>query len=217
MNGLIEKDLKLMFTRKSTIYIMLGIAVMMGITANGSFILGYLVCLGVLYASSTISYDEFDNGYSFLMTLPITANTYVNEKYVFCLTSGFIAWLIGSIVCLIKDFFSAETFILSDELLGIFAFIPFIILVTAFMIPFPLKFGAEKGRLAMMLIFGVIFIISTVALKLNTTYHFSSNKLILKMHELPLHIMIIQIVIVTLVALFISIQISKRIMKNKEY
>ena len=35
-----------------------------------------------IFAITTISYDEFDNGLAFLMTLPVTRKQYVAEKYL---------------------------------------------------------------------------------------------------------------------------------------
>ena len=45
---------------------------MISFTEDVSFPLGFLTFALSLFTLSTISYDEFDNGYAFLFTLPIT-------------------------------------------------------------------------------------------------------------------------------------------------
>ena len=56
-------------------------------------ILGWLPFAISILLINTITYDELDKGYGFLMTLPIDAETYVREKYFFCLTGGTVSWL----------------------------------------------------------------------------------------------------------------------------
>ena len=85
MFGLIEKDLRLTFARKQTLLIFFIMALVMGISMDGSFIVGYLTMLAAVISIGTISYDEYDNGFAFLMTLPFGRKTYVREKYLFCL------------------------------------------------------------------------------------------------------------------------------------
>ena len=86
MFGLIEKDLRLTLVRKQTLFIFLAMALIMGQSMEGEFLVGYLTMFAVLVAIGTTSYDEFDNGFAFLMTLPFDRKTYVREKYLFCLT-----------------------------------------------------------------------------------------------------------------------------------
>ena len=91
MLGLIEKDLRLTLARKQTLIIFFIMALVMGLSMNGSFIIGYLTMLATIIAVGTISYDEFDNGFAFLMTLPFDRRTYVREKYLFSLImAGFV-------------------------------------------------------------------------------------------------------------------------------
>ena len=86
MKGMLIKDLRLLKNQGKTLLLMLFVvAIFMNfITDVGpSFIVGYITIIFSLFTATTISYDEFDNCYLFLMTLPITRKKYVNEKYVF--------------------------------------------------------------------------------------------------------------------------------------
>lgn len=51
----------------------------------GQSILGFFPFLFGLFTISTISYDEYQHGMTYLMTLPIKRKTYVTEKYLFAM------------------------------------------------------------------------------------------------------------------------------------
>ena len=84
MRGLLEKDFRLTFIRKQTLLIFFIMAIVMGVSMDGSFLVGYLTMLASIVALGTISFDEFENGFPFIMTLPFDRKTYVREKYLFC-------------------------------------------------------------------------------------------------------------------------------------
>ncbi len=57
-------------------------------------IVGYCTMFGMLFTVNTISYDEFDHGYLFLFTLPVTRKDYVLEKI--CIYDALRRWFLGS-------------------------------------------------------------------------------------------------------------------------
>lgn len=69
MAGLLEKDIRLIMQRKQMLLLFVVIAVVLGFSQDGTFILGYLSFCAAIVMVSTISYDELDHGYEFLMTL----------------------------------------------------------------------------------------------------------------------------------------------------
>lgn len=156
MLGLIEKDLRLTLTRKQTLIIFLAIALFMGISMDGTFVIGYFTMLATIMSVGTISYDEFDNGFAFLMTLPFERKTYVREKYLLSLLFVAAAWSIGTILYCIGSVVRHNTAALADELPVMPVLIPLFYLAAAIMIPLQLKYGAEKSRLALAVIFGII-------------------------------------------------------------
>lgn len=153
MRGLMQKDLCLLLQRSRVLVVLVSIAVLMGFSTDGSFVIGYLTMLCAILTIGTISYDEFDNGYPFLLTLPITKKTYVNGKYLFCLLGGLAGWIISVAIFIGCSLMKGNTFAPSD-LLETIAFIPVLGLIIAFMLPLQLKYGAEKSRIAIMLIGG---------------------------------------------------------------
>ncbi len=159
MRGLIEKDLRLTAARKQTIGIFFGLALIMGMSMDGSFLVGYLTMFSTILAIGTISYDEFDNGFEFLMTLPFERKTYVREKYLFCFMMEVAAWCAGIVLYFIGSVIRPGEADLAGELPMLTAIIPVMYLSAAVMIPLQLKYGSEKSRVVLFGLFGLIAIV----------------------------------------------------------
>ena len=94
MSGLFEKDLRMIMQRKKVFIIFVLLAVFIGYSqVSPEFVLGYIPMLTIIVIVGTISYDEYDNGYRFLMTLPIDAKMYVLEKYIFFIAGTITSWV----------------------------------------------------------------------------------------------------------------------------
>ena len=101
MRGLFEKDFRLLCQNRQTLILFLMMAGFLGLTQNGTFVLGYLSFMFSILLTSTISYDEMDQGFEFLMTLPVTPKTYVQEKYGFCTVGVIFSVVFCGIIYLI--------------------------------------------------------------------------------------------------------------------
>ena len=88
MKGLLVKDFKLMKGQKNFFLIIAAIAASTAFFSDDtSFFMGFLPFILSMFALSTISYDEFDNGNAFLFTLPISRTGYTIEKYCLVCTT----------------------------------------------------------------------------------------------------------------------------------
>lgn len=146
MKGLLIKDFYLATQNRIFLYLTGAIVVAMVFMPGGSveFMIPYLAFMLVTDALSTISYDEFDNGYKALFTLPITRKQYVCEKYLLVLGLG--ALKAGALV------FIALVLLLLVVCMGGFA------------LPCYLKFGIEKGRVVnIAIIMATTFLIVTLS------------------------------------------------------
>ena len=165
MLGLMRKDLCLLLQRSRALVIMVGVGVIIGFSTDGGFLMGYLTMISAILSIGTISYDEFDNGYPFLLTLPVTRRSYVTAKYLFCLLGVLAGWAAASVIfagcCLVKG----EGFRMA-QLTEALAFLPVAGLMTAVMLPLQLKYGAEKSRLALAVLAGVVVALGYVGVKL---------------------------------------------------
>ena len=85
MKGLLTKDFRILAGQKRYFTIIILIALIFLCSGQpAQIIVGYCTMFGMLFTVNTISYDEFDHGYLFLFTLPVTRKDYVLEKYVCC-------------------------------------------------------------------------------------------------------------------------------------
>ena len=149
MKGMLIKDLRLLMNQGRTLFLMLIVVAMIMSLADlssPSFIVSYITIIFSFFTATTVSYDEYDNCYLFLMTLPITRKGYVNEKYVFGFISTCTAWLIGVIIGTVL---MAVRHRLSNPLewfgeCSVYIFISWIFV--SVMLPIRLKFEAEKAK-----------------------------------------------------------------------
>lgn len=214
MAGLFEKDIRLLLRRKQMLVLFLALAVVLGFTQEGTFILGYLPFLGMTLTISTISYDEIDNGYTFLMTLPIDTKTYVKEKYLLCLSGTFISWIFAVVLYFVSKYFRESSTVIANEIPMIISFLPVMVLAMAIMIPTQLKFGAEKSRIVLFIIFGITAILSFLFEKVIGTERI--NHMLIKLENINDAVIGVSVVLFIILAAAISYVISCKVMQNKE-
>lgn len=152
MTGLLEKDFRLLFVNAQSIFVVL-ITSIAALTQSGSFILGYFPIVMSMLFTSTISYDEIENGYEFLLTLPVTKKLYVREKYLFCMAGTALSWVVSGGLYLIAEFLHKGNFSSIPQLES-FSLLLIAIFYLCIVIPMQLKYGAEKFRLILFSICG---------------------------------------------------------------
>ena len=165
MLGMMRKDLCLLLQRSRAMLMMAGVGIIIGFSTDGSFMIGYLTMISAILTIGTISYDEFDNGYPFLLTLPVTRRSYVTAKYIFCFLGDLVGWAAASVIyagcCLAKG-----AGLGMEQLAAALVFLPVVGLMSAVMLPLQLKYGAEKSRLALAVLFGGIGVLGALGMKL---------------------------------------------------
>ncbi len=152
MRGLLIKDFRLLMNQKKFLLVVLGFGFLFlfsNDTPEGA--MGYITILSSMLVLTTMSYDEFERGMSFLMTLPITKATYVWEKYVLgvCISviMSFVSTLVAMIVFQVREIsYPMFSFIYSGIL-----FLGLSLLFLTVMIPVQVKFGSEKGKFVKMI------------------------------------------------------------------
>ncbi|UTY40769.1 ABC-2 transporter permease [Allocoprobacillus halotolerans] len=218
MKGLLVKDFELVKVQKNFFIIIIIVA--LGILILGDNVtmpIGFLTFIMSLFTLSTISYDEFDNGNAFLFTLPITRQSYVLEKYGFGLILGVGAWFcitaVSMIVILIK-----QSMLPMDLLMMSCMFLPFTLFLQAFMIPFQIEFGSEKGRIAILGMFGLIFIVGILIKQVaESIFHIDLLYLLDHLPQLDMSIIIVSMIFIAMILLWISSRISIAVMNKKEF
>ncbi|WP_438763593.1 ABC-2 transporter permease [Enterococcus sp. AZ194] len=215
--GLIVKDLKLMGNQKRFFVMIVFIAIAMSFgTSDTTTPIGFLGLIGSMFTISTISYDETDNGFAFLFTLPISRNIYVLEKYTFGLLTGLLFWLIGTIASFIGALIGGNVDFMG-LLLGALGIVPAILFLFAVMTPFQLKYGIEKGRLVMFGVIGGVTVVVFLVIKLIGLLGIDLTVIINKLSTLQVSGFIVGIIVLFVGFYLISLRISLTIMKKKEF
>ena len=218
MKGLLVKDFRLMKGQKNflvLLFIMIAFVFISGMDA--SFFMGYLPFLLMIAAMSTITYDEFDNGMAFLMVLPISRKLYVQEKYLFGGVLGFTGLASAFVLFLISEINKGSSMTFTQYVLLFLCFLAFVILFLCLMIPIQLKFGSEKGRIVLFIIFfgiiGMVYLVSKITDKIPAQV----IEVFRGIQKLPFGILAALAVGIYILALFISPKISLGIMEKKEW
>lgn len=221
MTGLLVKDFRLLTQRKSTALLYVCVAIFLSISMDTAFLISYFSIVGCLMAISTISYDEFDNGMPFILTLPVTRKIYAIEKYLFSflwLTGfWFAACIIQFIMLTVRNAEYDVFSIIGQDAMTLF-FLSFIILI---MIPIDLKFGADKGRIVMLILFGIAIGITFLGGKILTflsdKFGFDAAGILAKIGNMPTYVLVAIMVCAFLCLTLLSMFITAGVMKKKEY
>lgn len=160
MKGLMIKDFKTICgVQKTTLIFSLVFAIWFSSMGMAEAAMGYVIIFSVFISMSTISYDDFNNGTVFLFTLPFERKEYVTGKYLFGILLGALGAVIGVLGNIISGVIKGGA-IEWKEMLGAALMILAVgILMLAVALPMQLKFGAEKGRLVTMLVYGAMGVI----------------------------------------------------------
>lgn len=223
MKGLWIKDWKLLKNQKGSFLMayVVGIVIillnMKSISFIAGYVLSYVTFVSAMLVLTTISYDEFENGRTFLFTLPFRRSEYVTEKYLFGIAAGtvtimaMIGILMGTFLALGKAEYTKDLMITAA---GCFVLL---VLFTALIIPFQLKYGSERGRIALIIAFFFLFGISYglfTLLKKNEELMQTAERVL---EHLGVKELFLAGTVLAVVAVLVSVKISVGIMKKKEF
>lgn len=156
MKGLLVKEFRFLLGQKSSLLIFIGLGIFFLLTNEDvSFGIMYAIMLSAMFATSSITYDAHDNGMAFLLTLPIQRKSYVVSKYLFALVVivsigvTMLLVVLGGSACGLLTF---EADALKETYTIAFAMG---MVMSALLIPIYVIFGAEKSRVAVLVIVGI--------------------------------------------------------------
>lgn len=217
MKALLLKDVYTLKESRALLVVIVVIAVFMAVWGgadNASFIISYVMVLCAVIAVNTMNYDETDNGYAFLMTMPFSRKTYVMEKYLFGFAAGLLGWIFALAMGALAGRFSGGAELDSEiswwplygGTLG-----AFFVLLTV-MIPVQLKFGGNKGKIAMLASMAIVA--GAAAAMVKTGGIQKLGQILVGATMIQLTLVSIIVVAACLVASFLC---SVRIMERKEF
>lgn len=217
MKGLLIKDLRLILKQKTVLMLVFIIGILNIGEADAAFMAGYMIFIGTFLAINTISYDGFDNGMAYLMTMPSGRKTYAVEKYVFTIGMSVTISLVAFVFAAIAEVINNGGSNLPETVAIVLTVFATALIAACIMIPVNLKFGPEKGRI---LLFAIVGILVAVGYLLEKQMAFVAAKLagvievLSGMSELVLGLGLL--VIVVLVVL-VSVAVTVKVMMNKEF
>lgn len=218
MKGLLVKDFRLLLQRKKLMVLYLFVAVMISFTTDTAFLVPYMAMLGVLLGTSTISYDELDNGYSFLMTLPVNGKIYAREKHLFTYLCLLVFWSVAMVFAVISGIImQTPASILADSLVSSLFTLPLFTCLVSILLPVELKFGAEKSRIVMMAVFGIVLVISILGGSIMRALNINTAMVAAALNSVPVFLFAGVIILITLAVVATTISCSAGIMTRKEY
>lgn len=217
MAGLMEKDFRILLQRKQAFLVFLVIAVLLSVTQGGAGVVGYLPFISAMLAVSTISYDEFDNGYPFLLTLPITRKSYVAEKYLFCFLTVFCSWIFSVILYVVIDRFQGGKTPISEMLFVSILLLLIAVILMDVMVAVQLKYGSERSRVVIIAIFGICFLVIYALAKLLEKTGVETAVVLENIDRIPNAGIVLIVLGVGIVATLISVMISIAVMEKKTF
>lgn len=219
MKGLLIKDLKLLMGQKQFFVMVCGLGFLFTF-ANGdpTFAIPYVAIMLCMFAVSTISYDEYDNGGAFLFSLPITRKLYVAEKYIYGFCLGLVSIVVTSVFAVIV-MMVRNNWIGSGEFLTLIVVSMLLVAVAlGSMIPVQLKFGAEKSRMALIGVSMAIALIVYFSYKILYGMGVDVEQALeAAFSGMTLVMLIVILSVVGIAMLLISYIISVKVMEKKEY
>ena len=217
MKGLFIKDFFLAFRNSRNLVVFTAVCLIMSLSMDPAFGVGYGILLLGTVALGTLTHDEYDNGFPFLMSLPINAKTYVREKFLFCFLAELIGGAVGVLFSVLACFIRKQPVVLGNYLSFVAGMLPAMFLMLALMIALQLKFGVEKSRLIMLIVYGGF---AGIAVFIGTQQEAFLPKLpglvaFLQGHSPVLLVSVLLLIFLLLVGLLY--RVSVRIIENKEF
>lgn len=209
MTALILKDIA---TLKKTLLLSITLCIALvvyGVYENEIFMIP-LICtmIPLILTAIAFGYDTKSKFEQFAFSLPIKKSSFVLSKLFF----AFVFGLFGSVCLFLQLVIKSEMAIDNIIFISLITLVASI-LISAIQLPFILKYGAEKGRLIMVLTYFIVFSLSSLLkaksdLLTNVVEFFLNNSRV---------IIFLGIVFVSIVIIGMAIKISILIMEKKEY
>lgn len=218
IKGLIIKDILQLKNYKKTLIVFILIFTLTSISGTDGTgnMLAIMLTLGFgMFSMASFNYDELNKADRYILTFPLTKRQVVLSKYILVIGSTIIGSILGTILGFIVTFAINKQVSNIEELIlaglgGIFG----IGLIEAIQIPCVYKWGAEKGRIQMVIVTafvallagGVIFIGEKINIQ------FTSNNIFDMLSRfLPLGF-----IVVIIAMYYISYKVAYKIYEKKE-
>lgn len=216
MKGFLVKDFYLVFQRRQTLIVFVLAALIMSFSADAYFALSYTAMLTTIVGISTIAYDENDNGFPFLFSLPAGRKTYVKEKYLFCILASLLGTLCGVVILFLSGIVSGKG-LPEDLFMMILMTLAAMVMAAGVMIFLQLKYGVERSRIAMFVLYAIVFGILALANQFKDLFLSKLSFLSVLASRIPSNVLGV-IAVLSLIAICVLMYfLSVKAMMEKEF
>jgi len=111
-----------------------------------------LILLSILMTITTLAYDEKANWDKYALSMPVSRKAVVISKYLFSLIMILISLLVIVPVAVLLTLLTPDI-VLNEALTVLLSITAVATVIFAIQLPIMFKFGVEKGRLLMMIVF----------------------------------------------------------------
>lgn len=216
MKGLLIKDILNMKNYMKQLVLVLIFFIAYGIfLKNGTFVGTMITLMLSMQVITTMSYDEYAKWDKYALTMNINRKDIIISKYIFFTISIIIGIVVGITTSIaINQIAKLDTGM--NEIIVTSIVVPCVFAILfSIIIPVVFKTGVEKGRIVMMLILFIPAIlvgaIVKISEKANITMPSTSNL------EILMKFGVLGLVLLTILAVFISYKVSLSIYNKKEF
>lgn len=216
MKGLLIKDILNMKNYMKQLVLVLIFFIAYGIfLKNGTFVGTMITLMLSMQVITTMSYDEYAKWDKYALTMNINRKDIIISKYIFFTISIIIGIVVGITTSIaINQIAKLDTGM--NEIIVTSIVVPCVFAILfSIIIPVVFKTGVEKGRIVMMLILFIPAIlvgaIVKISEKANITMLSPSNL------EILMKFGVLGLVLLTILAVFISYKVSLSIYNKKEF
>ena len=138
------------------------------------------------------------------------------EKYSFGLIVGIISWLFATTIAIIAGLMKGSIILKDIIIIALLELLVLVILLSV-MLPFQLKFGGEKGRIAIICAVGIVFVIAFFVVKIAEFFNIDLIKIFNNLPVIRMDMLIAIITVITILLLLLSLKTSVYIINKKEF
>ncbi len=172
MKGLILKDFLNLRKYSRSVFLVLAFYVLYGVMLdNASFIVGMISLLFTMMAITSFSYDDLAKWDKYALSLPVTRKEMVLSKYILAVILAIAGALLAFASSIILSAIKTPVGI-TEQLAVTYVLFAISIIFVSILLPLIYKFGVEKSRIMILLVFAVpaaiVFVLGNVGFKLPT-------------------------------------------------
>lgn len=219
MKALFIKDIRIVLKQQRVLIcaFFAVITILAFATDNSMYAVAFVLFLVPTMMLTTISYDTFENGMSYIMSLPVSVKDYVAEKYILTVASSLIFNIMATILINVVLSIGKGVGIMPLELIVNAMLAQFMVLIyISLVLPVDIRFGTDKGMIIVVLMAVVIGAVGPMLGNINV-----DSGLMYKLSESEITSVPVNTALLLMsvggVFVIVSYFISVKLMKQMEY